>query len=1058
MRVLGVTELLHDARRERVARKPFELLCLLMVSRQRAAHDGWLIDQLWRGKPPPTASSALRVYLAKLRSALEPDRGNAPSSRLAKTVGGWRLRLEPYELDLARFEASAAEAATSLQGGFLDQAWTASGEALSEWLGAPFSGIDLEALVDEANRLTLVRRRTERLRWDVGLRCGRAQQVLPDLCQAYEENLLDEELAELLSRATYLAGDQQAAIDLLRRFRRRLSDELGLDAGPRIDATERAILRHELRIPEEQEVLGGSWTAAVIDRPEVVSRLDQALRLNQVVALVGEPGIGKSTLIGGFQLPGHRVLRVRCAASAAPLRLVHDLLASLAQGPSDAAAWASLRSALKRWQAGIPDPIGASLLAEDLLADLVRAEPTLICIDDAHHLDPTSAEAISRAVVPVGSARLLLVSPQPTSSVPGEVVGAEPTGTKSPLIPNVVVEMPPLPEQFSRQLLARLRAAGGHDRLSDDSALTAAAGNPWLLDVLTMGTPRAGLAARMLGGLSAECESGSLRLAVIGVPISLKQATGLVGSDVLEQLLVTRVLIVASGTCVFRHGLLAEAFCREASQQELAHAAAEVVRRAPSAGLEPLDLAGAVELAGALMEDRDIAAWALAAGRQALSGGGVQRARELFDLAEQRAGSALGMIGSARLGRAQSLVGEGDLAAARDWFVRSLRPLQEVGADEQVADAVLGYVGMMGPESAEVPIVEAITMWLVKRSHLPDARLLAVLDARASTANELGDAAEPRTLELLEASQKSTDPAAAVYRLRGSWRLEYNRGASHRRLAPLAGAVADAARSLADDGLLVRALRNHADHLLGSGRAYEAQECHAELEAVSHRCRSAQGRWWVALMEAERALRAGDLEHGMALASAAFSTWDRLPLSSRSEALTLQQLIAAFQAGQLDMLVSELVDAEGQFSISTGNSLLPEASIAVMAQLGLQPDTHTLRSVIATLRSTTRGWLDSPKLYLLGRAAIFAGLSDPWLESQLERHAGCWVLLGTGVATAGPVDAVLAGLAEFRDDHQSARVLAHQAQLLCDKMNAPFWRTDTDVIMRTARNHAGHAS
>jgi len=205
-------------------------------------------------------------------------------------------------------------------------------------------------------------------------------------------------------------------------------------------------------------------------------------------------------------------------------------------------------------------------------------------------------------------------------------------------------------------------------------------------------------------------------------------------------------------------------------------------------------------------------------------------------------------------------------------------------------------------------------------------------------------------------------------------------------------------------------------------------------------------------MDAERALRSGDLQQGMVLATNAYETSDRLPVSQRSEALLLQRLIAAFQAGQLDDLMTGLGDAEGQVFSVTGNTLLPAASLAATAQLGLLRDTRPLQSVVTRVRKTRRSWLDSPTLYLLGRAAVLTGLSDPGLESRLETHSGCWVLLGTGVATAGPVDTVLAAFAELRGDHERASALAARARALCGKMAAPFWITDTDLLIDAARS------
>ena len=59
------------------------------------------------------------------------------------------------------------------------------------------------------------------------------------------EQPLRESTSDLLARALYRAGRQADALDVLRRLRRRLDDELGLDPTPRLQALEQALLRQD---------------------------------------------------------------------------------------------------------------------------------------------------------------------------------------------------------------------------------------------------------------------------------------------------------------------------------------------------------------------------------------------------------------------------------------------------------------------------------------------------------------------------------------------------------------------------------------------------------------------------------------------------------------------------------------------------------------------------------------------------------------------------------------------------------------------------------------------
>ena len=89
------------------APKQRALAAVLLLSANEVVARERLIDELWGGTPPRSAAQSLQVYVHGLRQALGADR--------IETHGtGYRLRVEPGELDVERFDRLVAAAAKSL--------------------------------------------------------------------------------------------------------------------------------------------------------------------------------------------------------------------------------------------------------------------------------------------------------------------------------------------------------------------------------------------------------------------------------------------------------------------------------------------------------------------------------------------------------------------------------------------------------------------------------------------------------------------------------------------------------------------------------------------------------------------------------------------------------------------------------------------------------------------------------------------------------------------------------------------------------------------------------
>ena len=76
------------------------VLALLLLNAGRVVSVGEIAETLWGPAPPPSASATVRNYVKRLRRGL----GNADQARIVTRSPGYMIRVDPGELDVARFE------------------------------------------------------------------------------------------------------------------------------------------------------------------------------------------------------------------------------------------------------------------------------------------------------------------------------------------------------------------------------------------------------------------------------------------------------------------------------------------------------------------------------------------------------------------------------------------------------------------------------------------------------------------------------------------------------------------------------------------------------------------------------------------------------------------------------------------------------------------------------------------------------------------------------------------------------------------------------------------
>jgi DNA-binding SARP family transcriptional activator len=254
-RVLGSLEVLDEGRPVALTgHKQRALLALLLLRANHVVPAERLIELLWGETPPRTAATSLQNFVSQLRKAIGPD-------LLETRAPGYRLRLEPEQLDLLRFEQlvrRARESELSERGRLLE-------EALALWRGPPLADFLYEDWAqNEIGRLEELRLGVLEEWLAVGLELDRHAELISELEALVAENPHREALRGQLMLALYRSGRQTEALQAYQDARRTLRDELGIDPGPELQRLNASILRQESSLERVRTPVPGDSVGDVV--------------------------------------------------------------------------------------------------------------------------------------------------------------------------------------------------------------------------------------------------------------------------------------------------------------------------------------------------------------------------------------------------------------------------------------------------------------------------------------------------------------------------------------------------------------------------------------------------------------------------------------------------------------------------------------------------------------------------------------------------------------------------------------------------------------------------
>jgi DNA-binding SARP family transcriptional activator len=244
--ILGPLEVLAAGRAlDLGAAKQRALLALLLLHANELVSVDRLVEELWGGDAPATAAHSIQVYVSQLRKVFD-QAGIAGADVLFTRPPGYLLKVAPDQFDLRRFERLAEDAEQSLATGDVAAAGDLLREALALWRGGALADFAYESFAQApAARLEEVRLAATERRIEADLLLGRHAELTGELEQLVADHPLRERPHGQLMLALYRSGRQADALDVYRRLRSRLTEELGLDPSSALQLLERKMLQHD---------------------------------------------------------------------------------------------------------------------------------------------------------------------------------------------------------------------------------------------------------------------------------------------------------------------------------------------------------------------------------------------------------------------------------------------------------------------------------------------------------------------------------------------------------------------------------------------------------------------------------------------------------------------------------------------------------------------------------------------------------------------------------------------------------------------------------------------
>jgi predicted ATPase/DNA-binding SARP family transcriptional activator len=426
-RVLGELEVHTDAGPVDLGGPlPRRLVCMLLVAEGRVVSDERLCQAIWGPQSVPSkAVASLQAYISRLRRAV----GDQIGWQVQRVGSGYRLRLAPGVTDVDQFVAGVQQGRRRLAAGRPEEALTVLGEALALWRGVPFADLGDDPQVAAARtRLEELREVGVEERLAAHLATGDVATAVAELEPAVRAAPFRERRWALLILGLYRCGRQREALAALRRVRRMLADQLGIDPGPELQQLERRVLAQD---PHLLLSAASAVPQALPIRATPAARPPSPALARPLSAFVGRAA--ELRLVSGL-LAEHRLVTLVGPAGVGKTRLAVEYAAD--RSDPDGPWLVRLADvAMDNVPLAVANAVGLADVAGDRVSALIAAlsaRPALVLLDNCEHLaEPVAGFALD-LLAGCPALRILATSRQPLGVDGEQTVPVAPLATRRP--------------------------------------------------------------------------------------------------------------------------------------------------------------------------------------------------------------------------------------------------------------------------------------------------------------------------------------------------------------------------------------------------------------------------------------------------------------------------------------------------------------------------------------------------------------------------------------------------------------------------------------------------
>ena len=264
LRVLGTLSVRYNCvQAVPSARKPRQVLSLLMLSHGRVVPTSVLLAELWGDLPPRSAVPTFQGYVCQLRKSFALALG-IPVMTVAESVlrthgSGYSLAVaaDTY-FDLTEYRRLEAAALRYFDARDDAEAVETADRALALWHGPALADVAHgTVLAVEVAALEQARSTLLECRMEARLRLGRHRESLSELGALVMRDNYNENLNAQYMLALYRSGCRERALSVYQRLRTTMVRELGLEPSPWLQRLHSALIAADPRLDDRQAVWQG---------------------------------------------------------------------------------------------------------------------------------------------------------------------------------------------------------------------------------------------------------------------------------------------------------------------------------------------------------------------------------------------------------------------------------------------------------------------------------------------------------------------------------------------------------------------------------------------------------------------------------------------------------------------------------------------------------------------------------------------------------------------------------------------------------------------------------